>query len=173
MQQTFNDRYHEQERRTQHGLFGFLLWIFFETVIGVIQEHLIILTEGDVMKNILANPRLAALTSFILALPLGLIYIAFMFDIQPLVKPLNALLTTNGSDINNLGRLILFGGLLLLPIAFVLNLQSILKKAGPEGKRTFYKINIIVGAAILFLIIFTWGGLILEEIYCLRGILCD
>jgi hypothetical protein len=51
-----------------------------------------------------------------------------MFDIQPLIKPLNTLLTTNGSDINILGRMVLPGGLLLLPLAFVLNLQPILKK---------------------------------------------
>jgi len=173
MQQTFNDRYNEQKRLTQHRLFGFLLWIFVETTIGIVQEHLIVVTEGDIMKNMLANPRLAAITSFILALPLGLMYIAFMFDIQPLIKPLKALLTTNGSDLNNFGRLVLFGGLLLLPIAFALNLQPSLKKIGPEGKRIFYAINIIVGAAILLLIIFTWGGLIMESIYCLQGIRCD
>ena len=57
--------------------------------------------------------------------------------------------------------------------AFALNLQSLVKREGPEGKRRLYAINLIVGAAILLLIIFTWGGLILEEIYCLRGIRCD
>ena len=72
-----------------------------------------------------------------------------------------------------LGRIVIYGGLLLLPIAFVLNLRPMLKREGPEGKRRLYTINLIVGAAILLLIIFTWGGLILEEIYCLRGIRCD
>jgi len=125
------------------------------------------------MKSILANPRSAAIISFILALPLGLIFVAFMFDIEQLVKPFNALLTINGSDVNTLGRVVLIGGLLILPVAFVLNLQPMLKREGPEEKRKLYAINLIVGAVILLLIIFTWGGLILEEIYCLRGIRCD
>jgi hypothetical protein len=96
-----------------------------------------------------------------------------MFDLEPFIKPLKELLTTDGQQINHFGRIVIFGVLLLLPIAFVLNLQPILKKAGPEGKRTFYTINIIVGTSILLLIIFTWGGLILESIYCLQGIRCD
>jgi hypothetical protein len=62
---------------------------------------------------------------------------------------------------------------LLLPLAFALNLQPMFKREGPEGKRSIYTINLIIGATILLLIIFTWGGLLLEEIYCLRGIRCD
>ena len=79
----------------------------------------------------------------------------------------------NQGQINTLGRIVIYGGLLLLPLAFALNLQSLLKREGPEGKRSLYTINLIIGAAILLLIIFTWGGLLLEGIYCLRGIRCD
>ncbi|MCI0549543.1 MAG: hypothetical protein L0287_01170 [Anaerolineae bacterium] len=125
------------------------------------------------MKTILANPRLAAITSLILSLPLGLTFVAFMFDIELLVKPLKDRFTMDGQQINNLGRIVIFGGLLLLPLAFALNLQTMLIREGPEQKRTLHAINFIVGAIILLLIIFTWGGLIVEEIYCLRGIRCD
>ena len=57
------------------------------------------------MKNIISNPTSAAITSFILSLPLGLTFVAFMFDIEPLVKPLNNLFTIEGQqgDINMLG----------------------------------------------------------------------
>jgi len=72
-----------------------------------------------------------------------------------------------------LGRIVIYGGLLLLPLAFVLNLRPMWRKQGPEGKRRLYLINLIVGIGILLLITFTWGGLILEQIYCLQGIRCD
>jgi hypothetical protein len=173
MEQTFNDLYNERKHQPARGFF--VLSIFTETAIGIVREHLLLLTEGAVMKNMLANPRGAAITSLALSLPLGLIFVAFMFDIQPLVKPLNDLFTIEGSqgDINMLGRIVIFGGLLLLPVAFVLNLRPILRKEGPEGKRRLYVLNLVVGVAILLLITFTWGGLIMEEIYCLRGIRCD
>ena len=171
MEQTFNDLCNERKQQPSRGFF--VLSIFTETAIGIVREHLLLLIEGDVMKTILANPKLAAITSFIFSLPLGLTFVAFMFDIEPLVKPLNNLFTIDGQQINNLGRIVIFGGLLLLPLAFVLNLRSLLRKEGPEGKRRLYALNLIVGAAILLLITFTWGGLILEEIYCLQGVRCD
>jgi len=173
MEQTFHDLSNEQKRGSARGFV--VLSIFTETAIGIVQEHLILLTEGDVMKNMLANPGSAAITSLILSLPLGITFVAFMFDIEPLVKPLNNLFTIDGEqgEINALGRIVIYGGLLLLPLAFVLNLRPMSKREGPEGKRRLYAINLIVGAAILLLVIFTWGGLILEEIYCLQGIRCD
>ena len=127
------------------------------------------------MKNITTNPRSAAIMSFILCLPLAVPYVILMYDIEPLIGPLNNLLTIEGQqgDINMLGRIVIFGGLLLLPVAFVLNLQPMLRREGPERKRTLYAINLILGAIIFLFIALTWGGLILEEIYCLRGIRCD
>ena len=127
------------------------------------------------MKNMLANPGSAAITSLILAMPLGLTYVALMFDIEPLARVLNNLFTIEGQqgEINMLGRIVIFGGLLILPVAFALNLRPMLKREGLERKRRLHAINLIVGVVILLLIVFTWGGLILEEIYCLQGIRCD
>src|ERR1700752_686756 len=136
MEQTFNNLY--RERQTEGGWFGFMLWTFAETAVGIAQEHLLLLMEGDVMKTILTNPRLAAITSLILSLPLGLIFVVLMFNIQPLANLLFNLFTIEGPPgemyLNTLGRIVIYGGLLLLPVAFALNLQSMLKRAGPQGK---------------------------------------
>lgn len=173
MEQTFNDLYNERKQQEDRGLFGFVLSIFAETAIGLVREHLLILIEGNVMKNMLANPTSAAITSFILALPIGLRRLILGSDIEPLIAPVESVLTVDGSQPNALGYTIICGGLLLLPLAFALNLRPLLKREEPEGKRRLYAINLIVGALISLLILFTWGGLILEEIYCLRGIHCD
>ena len=175
MEQTFCDLYKEQKYQPARGFF--VLSIFAETTIGIVREHLLILIKGDIMKNMLASPRSAALTSLILAMPLGFTYVALMFNIEPLARLLNNLFTMEGQpgqmEINILGRIVIYGGLLLLPVAFAFNLQPMLKREGPGGKRKLYAINLIVGAAILLLIVFTWGGLLVEQVYCLRGIRCD
>jgi hypothetical protein len=171
MEQTFQDLY--TERQTRRGLSGFLFLIFLETGVGILHEHVLLLIQGNTMKNLASNPSSAAITSLILSLPLGLTFIAFMFEMEQLTKPLTAALTTNGYDLNSLGRVFLIGGLFLLPAAFVLNLRPMLKREGPEGKRTLYSANLIVGVILLLLITFTWGGLILEQIYCLQEIRCD
>ncbi|HUG34605.1 MAG TPA: hypothetical protein VMJ90_07535 [Anaerolineales bacterium] len=171
MQQTFNDLY--MERKTKGGWFSFMLWTFAETAVGILTEHVLQLTKGAAMKNILANPKSAALISFILCLPLALPFIILMVDVKPLVEPLKNLLTVDGQQINTLGRIVFPGGLLLLPAAFILNLQPILVRVGPDQKRAFHTVNLIAGTAILLLITFTWGALLVEEIYCLQGIRCD
>lgn len=82
------------------------------------------------------------------------------------------MLTIDGIP-NILGRIVLFGGMSLLPVAFVLNLQPMLKREGPEGARRLYAVNLMVGAILALLIVVTWGALLVEQIYCLIGIRCD
>ena len=59
MQQTFDDLC--RERQTGGGWFGFMLWTFVETAIGIIREHVLLLTKGATMKNVLANPGSAVM----------------------------------------------------------------------------------------------------------------
>ncbi len=71
MEQTFNDLY--RERQTRGGWFGFVLWIFAETSIGIVKEHGLLLTKGTTMKNILASPssttmKWGGLASFLMAM---------------------------------------------------------------------------------------------------------
>jgi hypothetical protein len=64
MQQTFDDLC--RERQSKGGWFGFMLWTFIETAIGILREHVLLLAKGDSMKKTLAYPRSAALISAIL-----------------------------------------------------------------------------------------------------------
>jgi hypothetical protein len=65
MEQTFNDLCNEK-RQTKRGFFSFVLWMFVETAVGIVREHVLLIIEGATMKIILANPRSAALISSIL-----------------------------------------------------------------------------------------------------------
>jgi len=64
MEQTFNDLY--KERQPDGGWFGFVIWMFVETALGIIREYVLLITEGATMKSKLANPRATALISSIL-----------------------------------------------------------------------------------------------------------
>ncbi len=75
MEQTFNDLY--MERQTEGRTFGFILWIFAETATGIVREHVLLIMKGDVMKNIFANPRSAAL--------LGSLLLVVAFLVAPLI----------------------------------------------------------------------------------------
>ena len=113
MEQTFRDLHNEQKEQSTSGVF--VLSIFAETAFGIVREHLFLLKDGDIMKNVLANPPLAAVISFILALPIGFLRLALGSDIEPLVAPIASVLTVDSSQPNILGYTSICDGLLLLP----------------------------------------------------------
>jgi hypothetical protein len=77
MEQTFNDLCNKRKQQAETRWSGFVLWIFIETALGIIREHVLLITEGATMKNILATPRAAALLSSIL--------LAVAFIVAPLI----------------------------------------------------------------------------------------
>jgi hypothetical protein len=66
MEQTFNDLCNERKQQAEYLWPGFVLWMFVETALGIVREHVLIITQGAAMKNTLAIPRSAALISSIL-----------------------------------------------------------------------------------------------------------
>jgi hypothetical protein len=68
MEQTFNDLYKEKQQ-TRKELFGFVLWMFIETAIGIFREHLLLISPGDVMQTILKTLGSSTLIGFLLILP--------------------------------------------------------------------------------------------------------
>src|SRR4029453_17778157 len=68
MEQTFNDLWNEKQQ-TKKALFGFVVWIFIETAIGIFREHLLRISQGAIMKAILQTLGAAALLGFLLILP--------------------------------------------------------------------------------------------------------
>jgi hypothetical protein len=69
MEQTFNDLYNERKQQAEGGLFGFVLWMFVETAIGIVREHSLLIKEMNLMKNVLTNLRAPAIIGFVLVLP--------------------------------------------------------------------------------------------------------
>src|SRR5512145_1769961 len=69
MERTFQDLWKEK-RQTKKELFGFVLWAFIETAIGILREHLMLISPGDVMQTILKTSGSSALISLLLILPL-------------------------------------------------------------------------------------------------------
>jgi len=167
MQQTFNDLCNERKGQTEGGLFGFVLRTFVETALGIIKEYVFLITQGNAMKNIFANPKSAAIISFILALPLVILYSISAFEIEPFNGLLISLFTeADGYRQNALGKIVLISALLLLPVAFLINLRSMVTKAGSERTTPFRltPAHSILGGSILFVVLITWADGVLYEL---------
>ena len=68
MEQTFNDLYKENGQ-TKKGLFGFVLWAFIETAVGIFREHLFLISSGVIMQTILKTIGSPVLVSLLLIFP--------------------------------------------------------------------------------------------------------
>jgi hypothetical protein len=70
MQQTFDDLYNERQRQTKMGVFGFVLWMFLDTVVAILRERLQLMAKGEIMHITFKNVASSALLGLLLILPL-------------------------------------------------------------------------------------------------------
>jgi hypothetical protein len=122
------------------------------------------------MKSIIKNPASAAITSFILALPIALVYTITVLEREPFFGLLASVLTVDGFQPNALGFTVLIGGMLLLPVAFALNLLPIVRTMRLGGNIATHPITLLLASAILVFIALTWGGLFIDQIPCFIGV---
>jgi hypothetical protein len=156
MEQTFNDLCNERKRQTERGLFGYVLWMFVETAIGIIKEHVLLIKQGDIMKNILTNLRSPAIISFIL------------------VSPFMILEWVNRRNFHEGFPVTLFGVMWLLPVAFILILMPIVRNVRSGNRIMANPINLLLRVAFLVLIAVVWTGTLIDQMPCFLGVpLCD
>lgn len=156
MAQTFNDLYNERIQQTKPGLLGFVLWMFVETAMGIIKEHILRITQGEVMKNIITNLRSAAIISFILVVP---------FTILELV---------NRRDFHESFPMVLFGVLWLLPMIFIATLMPMVRNVRAGNSIMANPGHLLLRSALLVFIAMMWGGILIDQWPCFMGVAnCD
>lgn len=162
MAQTFDDLCRERQWQTGQGLYGFVFWVFFETVVGIVKEYTLRMKQGDVMKAMLSNPKSAVLFSLLLTLPLILLNTIAINRIEPFFTIFQ--INTGGSFGDHpIGHSAALVALLLLPCGAVISIRPLLQTGG-GGKRIFYLINIFLSVLMVAAFVLITGALI-EEIY--------
>jgi hypothetical protein len=123
------------------------------------------------MKNITNNPRAAALIGFLLALPLTLLLSIFFFEIEPFKGVLKHWFTeADGVRMNAFSHFIMFGGVLLLPVALILNLAPIVRNLRAGNSVMTNPINLWL-AVVLFAFITTIVSVFVVDQYpCWIGV---
>src|SRR6185503_10817127 len=152
MLQTFNDLY--KERRTESAWFGFILWTFAETGMGIFREHVMLITEGATMKTVISNPGLAPVISFILC-----------------VLPFMVLEWANRSNApRSDASPMLWVVLWLLSTAFIAVLMLILRTLRRVGNRILAN-PFSLSLSVIFFAVFTWlwVALVIDQMPCFLG----
>ena len=171
MEQTFNDLCNERKRQTEQGLFGFVLRVFIETAIGIVKEHVLLTTQGNAMKNILTNPGSAAMISFILCLPLAILFPIAVFEIEPFNGLFKTLFTeADGYSTSTLGYTVMCSLMLSLPVAFIVSVAPIVRNLRGSGRLLAHPINLVFAIAIFVVIATIVGGIIVDQYPCWIGV---
>lgn len=114
------------------------------------------------------NSRSAAVIGVILCLPLMMIAVGSVFDFEPPFVPLleKYMFAADGYTPTTVGRVVMFGLLLSVPVAFVINLLPMFKKADPERIPSFRltPAHTIIGMSLLLVVWFSSSPQILREL---------
>lgn len=150
MQQTFNDLYNE--RQTEQGWFGRALWIFIETSIGILLEHILLLKEMNPMNNILTNIKLPTIISFLIVLPFMILEWAIRSNLP----------RSNASGI-------LFVIMWILPMLFLLTAMPIMRDIRAGNSILANPVILLVRVVFSACLAWMWFGLVVDQMPCFLG----
>jgi hypothetical protein len=152
MQQTFNDLY--KERRAENTWYGFVLWAFTETGMGIFREYILLITEGDTKKTMISNPRLAPVISFILCV--------LPFMILEWATRSNA----PRSDASPILWVVLW----LQSMIFIAILMTIVRDLlQVENSITANPVSLLFRLGFLALFAWLWSALVIDQMPCFLG----
>lgn len=116
-------------------------------------------------------PKSAAIVSFILCLPVTILFTMLVLHIEPDFGPLNPILTSPDPDQPDVGgSLLALGLLLLLPVAFIINLRIIAQAKRAGRSITTYPTNLVLAIASLSLITLIVGSIVADQYPCWIGV---
>lgn len=150
MEQTFNDLCTEK-RQTRQGLFGFVLSAFVETIAGIVQEYILLFTQGDPMKNTFTNFRSPALIGVLFVIP---------FIVMEVV---------NTRNINAVFNIPLFGIMWLLPTIFIIILMPVIRNVRTGNSFAAKPVTLVLSILFLVLIALAWGSIVADQMPCFLG----
>ncbi|RLT39173.1 MAG: hypothetical protein DWI57_10680 [Chloroflexi bacterium] len=110
------------------------------------------------------------ITSFILCLPITILFSLIALNIEPDFGPLEPLFNTPDDQPQVIGSLILLGAFLLLPVAFFIARAPIVRTMRAGGSLFAHPIHLALAVAILLLIAWVVGSIIVDQYPCWIGV---
>ena len=150
MQQTFNDLY--EERQKERGWSSFMLWMFVETAIRIVQERILWIQEMNSMKSIITNLSSSAIISFLILLPFMILEWATRSNLP----------RSNASGI-------LFVIMWLLPMLSMLTMMPIMRNVRAGNSIAANPIRLVFRVVFSAWLVWMWVALVMDQMPCFLG----
>ena len=142
-----------------------------ETSAGIVKEHFVNIKRGATMENIISNNKSAAIIGFLLAMPLAILLLIEINNIEPLSGFFKTLTTeADGHGLNAFGKVFIIGALSLLPLGFVISFVPIVRNVRAGGGLTTNPINLLIAAALFIFIATLVAGFVIDQYPCWIGV---
>jgi len=118
----------------------------------------------DQPRNLMSS-RSAAVLTLVLSLPFLFLFLTEVYDLESVI-PVRDLLTSDGHQPTILGRVVMIGMLLALPVAFVVNLLSMVANGVAEQVTPFKPTNVhtFLGLSVLIVVLVTMSQPVSHEL---------
>ena len=119
------------------------------------------------MKTILADPKLSAVSTILLALPFMCLVMSGVLGLELSLGPLDLFLTAEGS---RLGSFIVLGTLILSLLGLAVSLALVVRGVRAGNGIMAYPVNLLAAVAILFCLLILFGAIIIDQYPCWIGV---
>lgn len=164
MEQTFRDLRSENADDVQ------LLKIFASTFSGIISERVSQAKENCMAHLSFSHPRVAALLGIVLPLPLGLLMLIAVYNIEPFNGFLKPLFTTETMRMKVTGLVVFLVLLALVPVAFVLNVAALRRNVRVGGSILSVPMNLFLAVGLLTAILLMLASFVADQYPCWVGV---
>lgn len=152
MQQTFNDLFNEEKTQREGGRRSFVLWIFIETGIGIIEQRVLLVREIKLMKIILTSIKSPALISFLLLIPFLILEIV------------------NRRNLDEGFPIPLFVILWLLPTVFIATLMPMVRTIRAGNSIVANPVVLLIRVVLMVFLVWMWVGIVIDQMPCFLGV---
>ena len=164
MEQTFCDL------RSENAGSAHLFKIFASTFGGIISERVSQAKENCKANLSLSHPRVAALLGVVLPLPLGLLMLIAVYNIEPFNGFLKPLFTTETMKMKITGLIVFLASLTLLPVAFIFNLAALRRTVRVGGSLFSAPLNLFLAVGLLTAILTLLATFVVDQYPCWVGV---
>jgi hypothetical protein len=122
------------------------------------------------MKNLMTNPRSAAIVGLLLCLPMAMLFSLLVLDIEPSFGPLEPLFRPPADQPAVLSTALAFGAFVLLVVAFFITIAPIRESIRAGRGLLAHPVNLVLAMVIMAAIAWILGSFIADQYPCWVGV---
>jgi hypothetical protein len=122
------------------------------------------------LSRFIASPARTSAIGLLLCLPLAVLFVTAWFQLEPLNGLLMGPTTVDGRVMTPLAIMLLLGSVLALPVALVVNALPAIHSRLTGRRLTIAPLNLLLGLAILSVMLFVAGAIVVDQYPCLVGV---